>query len=195
MGLVPELPEVEVVRCGIRPHVIGRRICAVFYSGQPLRLPLAAPALENLLGRVILDVQRRAKYLLFDLDNGSHIVAHLGMSGKLALFAQESPRIRHDHVCLLLDDGRELRFNDARRFGAFAVFGPEDASYQQLFAHIGPEPFSEEFSADYLIAKATDKQQPVKNFLMDSRVVAGIGNIYASGWWSRPTRTASGSTP
>lgn len=177
---MPELPEVEVVRRGVRPHVVGRRIVSEAVSGQRLRcFPSRRMLRETLRGRRFEAVERRAKYLLFVMDNGAVLVLHLGMTGRLGIFRADDTIARHDHLRLLLDNGMELRFNDQRRFGSVQLF----ASAKELnifFAPLGPEPFSEQFSAPYLAAKGAKKNQPVKNFLMDGRVVTGIGNIYAS---------------
>lgn len=178
---MPELPEVEVVRCGLEPHAVGRTITDFYYSGLAMRLPLDTDQLHNLVvGQKIISINRRAKYLLIELENNALLVVHLGMSGKLGIFPAETTRRKHDHFCLQLDNGNEIRLNDARRFGSVQIFATGDAGRKSLFGSIGPEPFADLFSPSYLFDRAKNKKQPVKNFLMDSRVVAGIGNIYAS---------------
>ena len=177
---MPELPEVEVIRRGVEAHVVGRCVCALAGSGRRMRLPMPRKGLQQLVkGHCFTGVERRAKYLLFSLDNGAVMVIHLGMTGRLGLFAADVPTARHDHLRLLLDSGMELRFNDARRFGSVQLFetGEQLANF---LAPLGPEPFSRDFSAKYLQQKAVGKSKPVKNFLMDNRVVVGVGNIYAS---------------
>jgi formamidopyrimidine-DNA glycosylase len=177
---MPELPEVEVVRRGLEPLLPGRRVIGLGWSNRKLRLPTPRNALKRWIkGERIRTVGRRAKYLLIHMANNTTIVFHLGMSGKLGLFPAAAPRSKHDHVRLQLDNDMELRFNDARRFGSLQVVEP-GANLNDLFAAIGPEPFADEFSPAYLHAKAKNRHQPVKNFLMDSRTVAGIGNIYAN---------------
>lgn len=176
---MPELPEVEVIKCGIASHVIGRNIINIYVSGQALRLPLSVDALrEEVAGQKILSVSRRAKYLVMTLQNNARLVIHLGMSGRLGMFPSTQGRVRHDHLCLTLDNGMDVRFNDARRFGSVQVVSPVTTE-RDLFPNLGPEPLGSSFSAAYLFTKAKNKKQPVKNFLMDSHIVAGIGNIYA----------------
>ncbi len=180
---MPELPEVEVTRRGLRPHLVGSTIQSVHWSNKRLRSPMPRKFLDLYIrdGRVAA-IDRRAKYLLLRMTNKSVLLVHLGMSGNLGLFPAAGPRARHDHLCLLLDNGLELRFNDARRFGAVYVWPPQQAAAleNEFSARLGPEPFSDEFNADWLWRRARGKKQAVKNFLMDSRMVAGIGNIYAS---------------
>jgi formamidopyrimidine-DNA glycosylase len=177
---VPELPEVEVIKRGIAPHVAGRKVIEIYYSGLALRRPLSFDALrEGVVDQKILSVSRRAKYLVMAFQNNARLVIHLGMSGRLGMFPSEQFRVRHDHLCLTLDNGMDVRFNDARRFGSVQVVSPA-ITEKDLFKNLGPEPFGSSFSAAYLFRKAKNKKQPVKNFLMDSHIVAGIGNIYAS---------------
>ncbi len=180
---MPELPEVEVTRRGLRPHLVGRTIQGVRWSNKRLRSPMPRKLLDLYIrGGRVAAIGRRAKYLLIRMTNKSVLLVHLGMSGNLGLFPAVDPRARHDHLCLLLDNGLELRFNDARRFGAIYVWPPLQAAAleNEFSARLGPEPFSDEFNADELLRRAQGKKQAVKNFLMDSRIVAGIGNIYAN---------------
>ncbi len=180
---MPELPEVEVTRRGLRPHLVGRTIRGVRWSNRRLRAPMPRKFLDLYIrdGRVAA-IDRRAKYLLIRMTNKSVLLFHLGMSGNLGLFPAADPRARHDHLYLLLDNGLELRFNDARRFGAVYVWPPQQAAVleNEFSARLGPEPFSDELNADEMWRRARRKKQAVKNFLMDSRMVAGIGNIYAN---------------
>jgi formamidopyrimidine-DNA glycosylase len=176
---MPELPEVEVICQGLKPHVEGRKIDAVFCGKKELRLLIPREKLvSKVAGFVIVGIHRRAKYLLFDLDNSCCLVIHLGMTGRLGIFPQNAPETLHDHLCFRFDNGMEMRFNDVRRFGFVLVQdGTED---YDPFAKLGPEPFGDDFTAEYLWQRAGKRLQPVKNFLMDSQVVAGIGNIYAN---------------
>lgn len=194
---MPELPEVEVVRRGLLNHLPGRTITGLFTDGKRLRLPVPEKELRaRLTGARIIDVRRRAKYLLIDFDNGELLILHLGMTGILGLFSRKAEIAPHDHVCWNLDNGYDLRFNDVRRFGSVRLIGPEQIATleQTVFKDTGPEPFSENFNGSYLYRKAHQKQQPVKNFIMDGRVVAGVGNIYANeslfNAAIRPTRKA-----
>lgn len=178
---MPELPEVEVIRRGLTPHLVGRKILAVVNAGRKLRLPVPKARLQELVvNGSITELSRRAKYLLIHMANGAVLVIHLGMTGRLRIFPANTPLVRHDHLRFRLDNDQELRYNDTRRFGAILVFGSQQAMAQELFAALGPEPFDQEFSADYLLDMARARKQPVKNFLMASRTVVGIGNIYAS---------------
>ena len=180
---MPELPEVEVVRRGLAAHLPGRTITGFSCSGKSLRWPIPARQLsETLPGQLITAVNRRAKYLLIELGSSQRLIIHLGMTGKLGLFTPDAPPLPHDHACWGLDNRMQLRFNDVRRFGALFLSsgGHEDGIEQRLFGAIGPEPFAEEFSAGYLRQRARQRTQPVKNFIMNSHVVAGVGNIYAN---------------
>lgn len=176
---MPELPEVEVICQGLQPHVQGRRILSIHCGTKELRLQIPREKLaEQVAGCVIEKLHRRAKYLLFELDNSCRLVIHLGMTGRLGIFPGQATTILHDHLCFKLDDGMEMRYNDTRRFG-FVVVQDGTEGYDP-FAKLGPEPFWDEFTGEYLHAKAGKRLQPIKNFLMDSHVVVGIGNIYAN---------------
>ena len=180
---MPELPEVEVVCQGLRPHLVGRKIVQIRHSGMNLRTQIPiADMFRHILSRTVVDVSRRAKYLIITVDNGARMLIHLGMTGRLGFFPFEVPAVRHDHVSFLLDNDLDLRLNDSRRFGAIHIYSGEAAAdlEQTFFKATGPEPFSEDFSAQYLIAKAAGKKQAVKVFLMTTTTVAGIGNIYAN---------------
>lgn len=180
---MPELPEVEVIRLGLQPHLTGRRVVGVSHSGYSLRSPMPVESLHlHILDQRVGDVGRRAKYLIIAFENGARLLIHLGMSGRLGFYPQKAPVARHDHLRLLLDDGRELRFNDARRFGAVLVFPAEEAAdlERTFFAALGPEPFSRAYTARHLQERAKGRQLPVKVFLMTNAIVVGIGNIYAN---------------
>ncbi len=196
---MPELPEVEVVRQGLAPQLVGRSLGQLRASGLALRLPLPVAALRVWLpGATVTEVRRRGKYLIIALDNRARLVLHLGMTGRLGLFPAATPTARHDHLCLALDNGLEMRFNDTRRFGSVQLLDP-DQEEALLFAALGPDPLTLEFSAAYLADKGAKRGQPVKSFLMDSRVVVGIGNIYANEILHEaalsPLRPSKGVTP
>lgn len=177
---MPELPEVEVIKRGLSPHIIDRHIRAVKWSNRKLRLPMPRARLQQWVnGAQINDVCRRGKYLLIHLKNNGCLIVHLGMTGKILLLDRMNARHKHDHLTLLLDNNFEIRFNDTRRFGSIQVTAP-DESLADFFIKLGPEPFSDKFSALWLHSKACKRTCPVKNFLMDNHVVVGIGNIYAS---------------
>jgi formamidopyrimidine-DNA glycosylase len=175
---VPELPEVETTRRGILGALRGRRISEFVLRNHKLRWPVDRALATILPGQHVRDVRRRAKYLLIDLDGGT-LIAHLGMSGSLRVLPCETPWLKHDHYEIRLDRGRCLRFNDPRRFGSLHwVTG--DPLEHPLLAALGPEPFGEEFGGAYLAGRAKGRKVAVKQFLMDQRIVVGVGNIYAS---------------
>jgi formamidopyrimidine-DNA glycosylase len=180
---MPELPEVEVTRQGLLPHVSGRTITAVSCSGKSLRQSIPKELLQDCLcGKSISTVDRRAKYLLIRLQDSGVLVIHLGMTGRLGVFPGAAAQARHDHLILSLDNGMDIRLNDARRFGSISVWPPEQAKeLEQVFvSRQGIEPLSREFTGKTLLQLAGKSRQPVKNFLMDARRISGIGNIYAN---------------
>ncbi|MCL2789359.1 MAG: bifunctional DNA-formamidopyrimidine glycosylase/DNA-(apurinic or apyrimidinic site) lyase [Desulfobulbus sp.] len=180
---MPELPEVEVTRRGLLDHLSGRTVAAIALSGHRLRIPMPCRQLrEHILDQRIVTIDRRAKYLLVRMAGGSVLVIHLGMTGKLGLLDGDAPRHRHDHLILTLDNGKEVRFNDSRRFGAVMVWPAEGAENAEctFSAREGLEPLGEEFTAGQLLRLAERKTAPVKSLLMNGRLVAGIGNIYAN---------------
>ena len=174
---MPELPEVETIRRGIAPHVVGRTIERVVVRDRRLRWPIIRGFEKKLAGRTIKAVDRRGKYLLLDLG-GDRVILHMGMTGNLALVEPTRPVKKHDHLDLELAGDLVLRFNDSRRFGA-ALWWPASHPTHMLLKHMGPEPFAGEFSADYLFRLSRGRRAAVKNFVMDGRVVVGVGNIYA----------------
>ncbi len=175
---MPELPEVETVRRGIEPHLCGRTVKNVILRCRQLRQPVTPGLAKALPGCRIREVRRRAKYLLLDMKEGTLLV-HLGMSGSLRILSAATPPGPHDHLDLLLSGGRLLRFSDPRRFGT-VLWLRSNPLRHPLLRDLGPEPFSSAFSGDYLYRRARGRRGAVKNFLMDGRVVAGVGNIYAS---------------
>jgi formamidopyrimidine-DNA glycosylase len=175
---VPELPEVETTRRGLEPHLVGRRIAAVTIRDARLRWPIAADLGARITGQRIRHLRRRAKYLIIELERDALIV-HLGMSGALGIVAAHAPAGKHDHFELALDTGHALRLTDPRRFGSVhRVHGPPEA--HALLAHLGPEPLSAAFHAEHLHRITRGRRASIKETLMNSRVVAGVGNIYAN---------------
>ncbi len=172
---MPELPEVEVSRMGISPHLVGQTISKLTFRTPKLRWDIPTE-LKQLEGQVIRNITRRAKYLLIETDVGCAIV-HLGMSGSLRVLDAELKAGKHDHVDLKLQNGKVLRYNDPRRFGAW--LWSEDGEHSVL-DNAGPEPLTDEFNADYIAQKSTDKRVAVKQFVMDNKIVVGVGNIYAN---------------
>ncbi|HYM41270.1 MAG TPA: bifunctional DNA-formamidopyrimidine glycosylase/DNA-(apurinic or apyrimidinic site) lyase [Steroidobacteraceae bacterium] len=175
---MPELPEVETTRRGLEPHLRGRRIAALKMYERRLRWPVAARLPAMVAGRRIRGIGRRGKYLLLKLDSGT-LLLHLGMSGNLRALAAKAPRLLHDHFDLVLDSGVALRFNDPRRFGSL-LFARGDPLAHPLLAHLAPEPLTRAFDAGYLWNATRGRRVAVKQLLMNSRLVVGVGNIYAS---------------
>jgi formamidopyrimidine-DNA glycosylase len=177
---MPELPEVEVICRGLKPHLEGRQLVGIAFGKQQLRQPMpTGKAIDLVRGETIRAVKRRAKYIIIVLENSAEIIIHLGMTGRLGLFPREAPLAKHDHVSWLLDNQKELRFNDTRRFGSVRIIG-SIAEHNAFFATHGPDPFGDSFSGEYLLEMAGKRIMPVKNFLMDNHIVTGIGNIYVS---------------
>lgn len=175
---MPELPEVETTRRGIAPHLESRRITGVVVRQRQLRWPIPVAQLARLEGATIERIDRRAKYLLVRTDAGT-LMLHLGMSGSLRIVDETSPTTTHDHFDLRLDDGNCLRLRDPRRFGSIHWLA-EGGNDHPLLAGLGPEPLDETFDGDYLYEQSRGRRRAVKEFLMDGRVVAGVGNIYAT---------------
>jgi formamidopyrimidine-DNA glycosylase len=193
---MPELPEVETTRRGIEPLVLNKVVERVLIHNACLRWPVPGELLEVLPGQQVRMVGRRAKYLLFSFDHGTLIV-HLGMTGHLRVAPCVAERRKHDHVEIQFTDGSALRYNDSRRFGAMLWTAANPLQHARL-AELGPEPFSPEFNAAYLQHLSRGRKVAVKPFLMDARVVVGVGNIYASEALFRagiaPGRTAGKTT-
>lgn len=189
---MPELPEVETVRRTLRPHVLGLSLTGVDVHDGRLRTPVVARSLRHMLKeRQIVDIRRRAKYLLVDLrsadskaENDSQqcdavLLLHLGMSGKVGLVEAEVPLKKHDHVVLHLSDGRQLRFNDPRRFGRIEAFAAREEAGHVLLRDLGPEPLGPSVDADEFHRISRGSKRPVKTFIMDAKRIVGVGNIYA----------------
>src|SRR3954452_13605492 len=177
---MPELPEVEVIRRGIAPYIEGRRIISATVRNAALRWPVPTDLEQKLNGFLITKVSRRAKYLL--LDSGEcTLIVHLGMSGSLRLMPASERNLpgKHDHVDLVLDNGTVLRFRDPRRFGAI-LWETGDVMRHPLLAKLGPEPLTETFTANLLYNETRGRSVSIKQLLMNSSIVAGVGNIYAN---------------
>lgn len=175
---MPELPEVETTRRGLAPHLVGQRIRTAIVRNAALRVPVPRGLTQRLQGATIEKVGRRGKYLLIDCGTGTLIV-HLGMSGRLWLTDSAAAIGTHDHFDLVLENGRVVRLRDPRRFG-LVVWQARDAPEHSLLASIGPEPFSKAFSGEAMYELTRKRSAAIKLVLMDSHVVAGVGNIYAS---------------
>lgn len=175
---MPELPEVETTKRGIAPHIVGKTIKNVLVRQRQLRWLITDDFEKNLFSQTIQNVQRRAKYLLIQTENGTLII-HLGMSGNLRIVSQNSLANVHDHVDIVFDENTVLRFNDQRRFGAL-VWTTNDVFKHPLLRDLGVEPLTDDFTPALLFQLSRRKRIPIKTFLMNSKCVVGVGNIYAN---------------
>lgn len=175
---MPELPEVETTRRGIAPALIGRRVTGVTIRDRRLRWPIASHLEETLQHHTVRAVERRAKYILIRFDHGT-LILHLGMSGSLRILEAAVPPAPHDHWDIVLDCGRLLRFHDPRRFGS-AHWTSADPHRHPLLEKLAPEPLGDAFDAAYLHRATRKRTVAIKQFIMNSQVVVGVGNIYAS---------------
>ena len=175
---MPELPEVETTVRGIRPGLVGFRITGLTVRDPRLRWRVPENLHSMIVDKVIESISRRAKYILVKIGSG-HLLMHLGMSGSLRLCPSIEPSGLHDHVDFILSNGLTLRYRDPRRFGCVLWLSGDPYEFY-LLRHLGPEPDSDEFTGDYLYGLSKSRTTAVKNFIMNSRVVVGVGNIYAS---------------
>ena len=176
---MPELPEVETVRQGLEPNILGREIARAESYSPKLRLPIPENFSEILSGRTIDVLSRRAKYILIGLGDLTALL-HLGMSGQVLITWDETPRQKHDHFRLYIKDGPVITYRDPRRFGLITFCPTCDLESHRLLAAIGPEPLSNHFNGQALRESLQNKTVSIKAALLDQRVVAGVGNIYAS---------------
>lgn len=177
---MPELPEVETVCRGLKPHLEGRRLVRVEARRPDLRVPLPDDFAGRLTGRRVESLGRRAKYILAHLDGGETMVVHLGMSGRMVIVADgaAAERSPHDHVLFETDQGCHVIFNDPRRFGLITLARTDALDRHRLFADMGPEPLGNAFSGALLAERFADRRAPIKAALLDQRLIAGLGNIY-----------------
>ena len=175
---MPELPEVETTRRGISPHIEKKRVVSTLIRQSSLRWPIPVELPKILKRRQLIAITRRGKYLLFQFSHG-HLILHLGMSGSLRIVTPDETPRKHDHVDIIFSGHHCLRFHDPRRFGAilWTTDAPEEHA---LLANLGPEPLTAAFNAEYLFKKSRKRTKDIKSFIMDSKVVVGVGNIYAS---------------
>ena len=177
---MPELPEVETTKRGISPHILNQTITSAEIRQPKLRWPVSTE-IDSLPGAEITAVTRRAKYLFVQVSGRNitgHLILHLGMSGSLRVIDPDADLRKHDHVLITLANGLQLRFHDPRRFGCL-LFTAEDPNLHPLVRDLGPEPLSDDFTSDVLSEKASKRKMAIKPFLMDNKVVVGVGNIYA----------------
>ena len=177
---MPELAEVETLMRYLKKNIIGEEIISFQHNRGNLRHPLDPKLQELTENSSIIDVQRRAKFLNIMLDNNNSLIVHLGMSGRLTVKAKDYIPEKHDHIQIGFASGNQLVFNDARRFGM--VYGCKSAEFniQPFLKNMGVEPLTDEFDASYLAEKLKNKNTPIKTAIMDSKIVVGVGNIYAA---------------
>jgi formamidopyrimidine-DNA glycosylase len=189
---MPELPEVETVRAGLEPVLRGRRFVRVEQRRKDLRFPLPEHFAERLTGRKVSRLERRAKYILMHLDHGEVLAVHLGMTGRFSITRSGPGKVsqlgefthdygadaRHDHLVFTMSGGAVVTYNDARRFGYMALIPAADIEQDAFFRGLGVEPLSDDLNPAYLARRALGKKVDLKAFLMDQRIVAGLGNIY-----------------
>ncbi len=187
---MPELPEVETVRCGLLPAMEGQRIARAEIRRPDLRWPFPPNMQARLTGARVIQLRRRSKYILADLDSGESLIIHLGMSGRMVISGLEAAHVpgqfhfnhpaveKHDHVIFHMESGARVTFNDPRRFGAMDLCATAALEGHPLLASIGPEPLGNGFDAGYLAARLKGRKTPIKTALLDQRIVAGLGNIY-----------------
>ncbi len=174
---MPELPEVETTRRGLEPLIINRKVLSIHIYKKKLRWEIPSCLIEILKQKTIYKISRRAKYLLLDFNDGQ-LVIHLGMSGSLSVVPSTEPLRKHHHFEIKLDNSSSVRFHDPRRFGS--ILWQKNDSQLKILKNLGPEPLSYEFNNDVLYNASIGKSKNIKTFVMDSKVVVGVGNIYAS---------------
>ena len=177
---MPELPEVEVTRLSLLPVLLGERVEKVLVRESRFRVPVPTRKLRaKLLGRAVVGLRRRSKYLLIDVEGAETVIIHLGMSGRLRYLERSAEEEAHEHVVFQLASGFDLRFRDPRRFGLVLIERTDGLEKLPLMRHLGPEPLRDALGEDTLFERSRGRTAPIKNFLMDARVVVGVGNIYA----------------
>ena len=183
---MPELPEVETVRRGLEPVLVGNRFAAIEQRRADLRFPLPQRFAERLEGRTVEALDRRAKYLLARLDDGEVLVMHLGMTGRFTIDHANGAAIKpqrripkHEHIVFHLADGTFIRYSDVRRFGLMDLIRAEALEDHALFKGLGVEPLSDDFTPEWFGSRLAGKATPIKAALIDQRLIAGLGNIYA----------------
>ena len=185
---MPELPEVETVRRGLAPHLVGARLTKVIQNRADLRFPLPEDFVHRLTGAKVEALERRAKYLLARLDTGETLIAHLGMTGRFTIGEHQPGAFhrdagadpKHTHIVFETDRGGRIAFNDARRFGYMDLIPTDALSQSRWFAGLGPEPLGPGFNAQGLGKALAGRKQNIKVTLLDQKIVAGLGNIYVS---------------
>ncbi len=178
---MPELPEVETVMRGLSPVMVEDSIKRIKLNRPDLRVPFPKNMQQKVAGYKITALTRRAKYILISFDNNQILVIHLGMSGRVSIIPHDEKyeAQKHDHMILTMNTGVKIIYNDPRRFGMVFLVGDDEIDSHKAFTHLGPEPLGNDFSAPYLLNALKAKKTPIKQALLDQRVVVGVGNIYA----------------
>jgi len=177
---MPELPEVETLRRFLDDRIIDQTITDLVTRRDNIRYELQENLANDVIGRSVIAVKRIAKYLVLNLSEAKSLVIHLGMSGRFVLENSDYSPKKHDHIVIELSGGGQLVYNDARRFGMIYCYDTANLLKEKILQFLGPEPLLEDFHADYLSSKLKSKATPIKNAIMDNRLVVGVGNIYAS---------------
>ncbi len=175
---MPELPEVETTCRAIREHLVAKQITKIVSRCPRLRYPITDLLVQQPKNQIILQVERRAKYIILHLTKG-FILIHLGMSGHLRIVSIDTELMKHDHIDLITSDKSVLRYNDPRRFGLW-IYCTSPPSEHKLLSSLGVEPLLPALNGDYLFARAKNKKKPIKAFIMANEIVVGVGNIYAT---------------
>ena len=175
---MPELPEVETSRRGIEPHILNKKVSDIVIRQKQLRWPITAGLKKQCTNQTIKHVERRGKYILLRTDTGT-VIIHLGMSGSLRILNKNTPAEKHDHLDIIFDNNKILRFRDPRKFGC-VLWTKSDPLKHKLLKKLGPEPLESSFNADYLFECSRNRKIAIKSFLMNSHIVVGVGNIYAN---------------
>ncbi len=181
IGNMPELPEVEIVRRGLEPALVGKDFSAVIVNRRDLRAPIPQDFVSALQGQRVLQIRRRGKYILVFMDSGQGFILHLGMSGRISTYAPGEPykAEKHDHVVFKMNDGAQIVYNDPRRFGMLYLTNEQGWQAEKPFSAMGAEPLGNNFNGPVLAQALEGRRTPVKVALLDQKVVAGVGNIYA----------------
>ena len=174
---MPELPEVETTKRGLETHLVEKQVLSVGIHQKQLRWEIPSHLPTTIKGEFIKKISRRAKYILIKFNNGT-LVIHLGMSGSVSVVPSDEVLKKHHHFELILDNATSMRFHDPRRFGS--ILWQKNNEQLSLFKNLGPEPFSSEFNDNTLYLSSKGRKKNIKAFIMDSNIVVGVGNIYAS---------------
>ena len=176
---MPELPEVETSRRGIAPHIVNKKVCDVIIRQHKLRWPIPRTLPKKITDQKLLQVARRGKYLLLHFDNDNTVIIHLGMSGSLRICTASTALGKHDHIDFVFSNKKVLRLTDPRKFGC-VLWTDKPVDEHKRISKLGPEALNGEFNAEHLYTQSRKRHCSIKSFIMNSHVVVGVGNIYAS---------------